>query len=202
LSQLLCETKLGAVVRDFKSHIAFGEKRVERSSGVSSPQELEKILLPISEAGVDIFDASTRRFWVPEFSGSDLNLAGWAQKITGKPTMTVGSVGLNNDLYEALEKGSAEVADLGVLMERFNRGDFAVKAGLVGFSRGASRDLAPRNITVNVVLPEFTDTDMVKPFKTQPGGLIESIALHRFARPEEIAAGIASPSWRVPPLLT
>ena len=67
----------------------------------------------------------------------------------------------------------------------------AVKAGLVGFSRGASRDLAPRNITVNVVLPGFTDTDMVKPFKTQLGGLIESIALHRFARPEEIAAGIA-----------
>jgi 2,4-dienoyl-CoA reductase-like NADH-dependent reductase (Old Yellow Enzyme family) len=96
-----------------------------------SPQELEKILLPISEAGVDIFDASTRRFWVPEFSGSDLNLAGWAQKITGKPTMTVGSVGLNNDLYEALEKGSAEVADLNVLMERFNRGDFA----LVGVGR-------------------------------------------------------------------
>jgi 3-oxoacyl-[acyl-carrier protein] reductase len=32
---------------------------------------------------------------------------------------------------------------------------------------------------------------MVKPFKSQLGGLIESIALHRFARPEEIAAGIA-----------
>jgi len=30
LSQLLCETKLDTVVRDFKSHIAFCEKRVER----------------------------------------------------------------------------------------------------------------------------------------------------------------------------
>ena len=40
-------------------------------------------------------------------------------------------VGLNNDLYEALEKGSADVADLSVLMERFNRGDFA----LVGVGR-------------------------------------------------------------------
>ena len=67
----------------------------------------------------------------------------------------------------------------------------AVKSALVGFSRGASRDLAPRNITVNVVLPGFTDTDMIKPFKGQLGGIIEGIALGRFARPEEIAAGIA-----------
>jgi 2,4-dienoyl-CoA reductase-like NADH-dependent reductase (Old Yellow Enzyme family) len=103
-----------------------------------TPQELEAMLQPISEAGVDIFDASTRRFWQPEFSGSDLNLAAWAQKITGKPTMTVGSVGLTSDLYEALEKGSAETADLGVLMERFNRGDFA----LVGVGRALLSDPA------------------------------------------------------------
>jgi 2,4-dienoyl-CoA reductase-like NADH-dependent reductase (Old Yellow Enzyme family) len=49
-----------------------------------TPQELGQLLLPISEAGVDIFDASTRWFWKPEFPGSDLNLAGWAQKLTGK----------------------------------------------------------------------------------------------------------------------
>jgi 2,4-dienoyl-CoA reductase-like NADH-dependent reductase (Old Yellow Enzyme family) len=103
-----------------------------------TPQELETLLRPISDAGVDIFDASTRRFWLPEFDGSDLNLAGWAQKITGKPTMTVGSVGLSSDLYEALEKGSAETADLGVLMEKFNRGDFA----LVGVGRALLSDPA------------------------------------------------------------
>jgi 2,4-dienoyl-CoA reductase-like NADH-dependent reductase (Old Yellow Enzyme family) len=101
-------------------------------------QELEALLLPISEAGVDIFDASTRRFWLPEFKGSDLNLAGWAQKITGKPTMTVGSVGLSCDLYEALEKGSAETTDLKLLMEKFNRGDFA----LVGVGRALLADPA------------------------------------------------------------
>jgi len=108
---------------------------------VHTPQELAQLLLPISAAGVDIFDASTRWFWKPEFPGSDLNLAGWAQKITGKPAMTVGSVGLSNDLYEALEKGSAEAVDLAALMEKFNRGEFA----LVGVGRALLSDPAFAN---------------------------------------------------------
>jgi 2,4-dienoyl-CoA reductase-like NADH-dependent reductase (Old Yellow Enzyme family) len=57
-------------------------------------QELERFLEPLTHAGVDIFHCSTRRFWEAEFEGSDLNLAGWTKKLTGKPTITVGSVGL------------------------------------------------------------------------------------------------------------
>ncbi|MCG8671990.1 MAG: NADH:flavin oxidoreductase [Pseudomonadales bacterium] len=66
-----------------------------------TPEELERFLIPLSEAGVDIFHASTRRFWEPEFEGSDLNLAGWTRKITGKPAITVGSVGLSSDFIES-----------------------------------------------------------------------------------------------------
>jgi 2,4-dienoyl-CoA reductase-like NADH-dependent reductase (Old Yellow Enzyme family) len=64
---------------------------------VQTPEELGRFLAPLVEAGVDIFHCSTRRFWEPEFDGSDLNLAGWTKKLTGKPTMTVGSVGLDDD---------------------------------------------------------------------------------------------------------
>lgn len=64
---------------------------------VDTPQQLASFLEPLSNAGVDIFHASTRRFWVPEFEGSDLNLAGWTKKLTGKPSITVGSVGLNSE---------------------------------------------------------------------------------------------------------
>lgn len=67
---------------------------------VDSPQELERVLLPLSDAGVDIFHASTRRFWDPEFPGSDLNLAGWAKKITGKIAISVGSVCLDTDFVD------------------------------------------------------------------------------------------------------
>ena len=43
------------------------------------PEELESFLLPLSDAGVDIFHCSTRRFNDPEFEGSNLNLAGLDQ---------------------------------------------------------------------------------------------------------------------------
>lgn len=62
-----------------------------------NPQELEELLTPLAEAGVDLFHCSTRRFWIPEFEGSDLNFAGWTKKITGLPTISVGSVGLNRE---------------------------------------------------------------------------------------------------------
>ena len=63
----------------------------------ADPHELADLLAPLSEAGVDIFDCSTRRFDRPEFSGSSLNLAGWVKQLTGKPTIAVGSVGLDRE---------------------------------------------------------------------------------------------------------
>jgi 2,4-dienoyl-CoA reductase-like NADH-dependent reductase (Old Yellow Enzyme family) len=47
-----------------------------------TPDELAAILTPLGEAGVDLFDASTRIFTKPAFPGSDLGLAGWAKKLT------------------------------------------------------------------------------------------------------------------------
>ncbi len=64
---------------------------------VVSPDQLARFLEPLAEAGVDIFHCSTRRFWESEFEGSSLNLAGWTRKLTGKPTITVGSIGLKMD---------------------------------------------------------------------------------------------------------
>ncbi|AIQ48592.1 1,2-oxophytodienoate reductase [Paenibacillus sp. FSL R7-0273] len=60
--------------------------------------ELQQLLQPISEAGVDVFHASTRRIWEPAFSDESdtLNLAAWIKKLTGKPTIAVGSVGLDH----------------------------------------------------------------------------------------------------------
>lgn len=63
---------------------------------VTTPEELEQFLLPLSQAGVDIFHASSRRFQDAEFEGSPLNLAGWTKQITNKPVIIVGSIGLDS----------------------------------------------------------------------------------------------------------
>jgi 2,4-dienoyl-CoA reductase-like NADH-dependent reductase (Old Yellow Enzyme family) len=93
-----------------------------------SPAELESFLLPLSEAGIDIFHASTRRFWEPEFEDSDLNLAGWAKKITGKPSITVGSVGLDSTFTSSFGGKTANPAGLEKLVERLNKKEFDLVA--------------------------------------------------------------------------
>ncbi|MEH7403636.1 NADH:flavin oxidoreductase [Gottfriedia acidiceleris] len=91
--------------------------------------ELKIFLEPLSEAGVDIFHASTRRFWKPEFEGSDLNLAGWARKITGKPAITVGSVGLDSEFMSLFTEGKGgQPTDIDNLIDRFEREEFDLVA--------------------------------------------------------------------------
>lgn len=97
----------------------------------STPEELEAFLAPLSAAGVDIFHCSTRRFWEPEFDGSDMNLAGWTKKLTGKPTITVGSVGLNADFIPKPGESTfreAEPASLDELLQRLQAGEFDLVA--------------------------------------------------------------------------
>lgn len=71
-----------------------------------TPCELETVLGPLTAAGVDIFHPSTRRHYDPAFPdlpGTDgqLSLAGWTKKITGNPTITVGSIALTKTIGES-----------------------------------------------------------------------------------------------------
>ncbi|QQN50277.1 NADH:flavin oxidoreductase [Stutzerimonas balearica] len=97
---------------------------------VQSPEALGDFLAPLVEAGVDIFHCSTRRFWEPEFEGSDLNLAGWTRQLTGKPTITVGSVGLDGEFLQFMVKTDkvAQPAGIEGLLERLNKAEFDLVA--------------------------------------------------------------------------
>ncbi|HEY2735457.1 MAG TPA: NADH:flavin oxidoreductase [Polyangiales bacterium] len=115
-----------AVGPDFSIVLRYSQWKLQDYGAklAQTPHELEQFLSPLTAAGVDVFHCSTRRFWLPEFEGEDLNLAGWTKRLTGKPTITVGSVGLEQDFIAAFGGISSEKRGLDELIARFERGEF------------------------------------------------------------------------------
>lgn len=94
---------------------------------VDEPAELEEMLARLTAAGVDIFHPSTRRFYEPAWLGSDLGLAGWTRRLSQRPVIGVGSVGLSTDLMSNLFGETAEPTGgpgLAELERRFDNGEF------------------------------------------------------------------------------
>ena len=109
-----------------------------------SPAELEALLAPLVDAGVDLFDCSQRRFWRAEFAGSPRNLAGWVKAVTGRPTVGGGGIGLEKTALEYGEEGiyarvaTAETAHLDEVRAMIDRGEF----DLVSIGRAILGDAA------------------------------------------------------------
>jgi 2,4-dienoyl-CoA reductase-like NADH-dependent reductase (Old Yellow Enzyme family) len=128
-AELICAVRT-AVGADFPLCLRISQWKLQDYTAklATTPQEMETWLAPLAEAGVDIFHCSQRRFWEPEFTGSDLNFAGWAKKLTGKPTITVGSIGLSGDFLAAFQGEASTPSSLDELLRRFDRGDFDLVA--------------------------------------------------------------------------
>ena len=68
----------------------------------------------------------------------------------------------------------------------------ASKSGLVGLARSLARELAPRNITANVVAPGFVDTDMTAVLPDdRKAAILAQVPLGRLAEADEVAAAVA-----------
>ena len=108
-----------------------------------TPEALEAFLAPMTDAGVDVYHCSTRRYWEAEFAGSALNLAGWTKQLTGRPTITVGSIGLEQD-FVSTYSSSDTIGTQGIdeLITRLARGEFDLAA--VGRALIANPDWANR----------------------------------------------------------
>ncbi|MGW0177665.1 NADH:flavin oxidoreductase [Rhodococcus sp. NPDC003322] len=100
-----------------------------------SPNELEQHLTPLVDAGVSLLHVSTRRYWLPEFDGSDRTLAGWTKHLSGLPVIALGSVGVSAPFLGQAAEGQASLS-LAPLMELFARGEF----DLVGLGRAVLAD--------------------------------------------------------------
>lgn len=67
----------------------------------------------------------------------------------------------------------------------------AAKAGVIGMTKAAARELASRGVTVNCVAPGFIDTDMTgKLPESAREALLGQIPLARLGRPEDVAATV------------
>ncbi len=68
----------------------------------------------------------------------------------------------------------------------------ASKAGLIGLTKSAARELASRNITVNAVAPGFVETDMTDAMTDKAREALQTqIPLRRFGQVDEVAATVA-----------
>lgn len=128
----LVQAVRAAVGPDFPIILRFSQWKQQDYSArlVDNAEALGEFLRPLADAGVDIFHCSTRRFWEPEFEGSDLNLAGWARLLTGKPTITVGSVGLDGEFLQFMVDTDkvAQPASLEKLLQRLDDQEFDLVA--------------------------------------------------------------------------
>jgi 3-oxoacyl-[acyl-carrier protein] reductase len=66
----------------------------------------------------------------------------------------------------------------------------ASKAGVIGLTKSAARELAGKNITCNAVAPGFIRTDMTKDFD-ESNPLVASIPLKHMGTPEDVASLVA-----------
>lgn len=97
----------------------------------TTPSQLEELLTPLVDAGVDAFHPSTRRHYAPAFPDHDprLSMAGWVRKLTGLPVITVGSVGLDTEFMFRLGDGERiPPAPVCRLLDEFEAGEFDIVA--------------------------------------------------------------------------
>ena len=68
----------------------------------------------------------------------------------------------------------------------------ASKAGLIGLTKSAAKELAGRNVTVNAVAPGFVETDMTASLPDDVrAAYIDAIPLKRLGTPQDIADAVA-----------
>lgn len=148
-----------AVGPDYPIVFRFSQwKGVDYEASIADdPTQLQEILAPLVNAGVDVLHPSTRRHYAPAFPDVDgsLSLAGWTRKVTGVPVIAVGSVGLQTQ-FRSEEPGQV-IQPEGVerLVARFEAGEF----DLVAVGRALLADPGWVNRLRSGRIAEFTGYD-------------------------------------------
>ena len=102
------------------------------------------------------------------------------------------SKGVLKGMMKARHGRIISIASVVGLMGNAGQANYAAaKAGIIGFSKSLAREVASRNITVNVVAPGFIDTDMTRALNDdQRNAMAGQIPLGRLGDPADIAAAV------------
>jgi 2,4-dienoyl-CoA reductase-like NADH-dependent reductase (Old Yellow Enzyme family) len=171
-----------AVGPDFVIGLRFSQwKEVNYDARVAeTPEALGVMLQILRAAGVDVFHASARRFWIPEWPGSGLGIAGWTKSLTDAPVIAVGSVGLDVDVMENFfGKEATPTGEPGFreLLRRFDNGEF----DLISVGRGHIGDPGWVNKVRDGRLADirhFTRKDVIGDLDIEGGIQAEAHAAH------------------------
>ena len=131
-----------AVGEDFPIVFRFSQWKATdyQATIAGDPTELQEVLAPLVDAGVDVFHPSTRRHYAAAFPDSDpvLSLAGWTKKVTGSPVIAVGSVGLDTAFRDEGPRTSIAPAPVDEVLGRFAAGGVRRRRHRSGPARGPS----------------------------------------------------------------
>ncbi len=145
-------------------------------------EEFNRIDVLVNNAGINV-DRTLRK----------LSVEDWEKVI---------QVDLNSAFYTVhaalphmMEQGGGKIINMSSFVgEAGNIGQAnysAAKAGLLGFTKTAAKELARHGITVNSICPGFIETDMVSSIPDeQREKLLKTVPLGRFGQPEEIARAV------------
>lgn len=115
-----------AVGEDFAIVIRISQWKQQdyTARNANTPKEMTEWLGGLVDAGADVLHCSQRRFWEPEFEGSDLNFAGWAKKLIGVPTISVGSVGLSGEFVATFMGEGSQPSSIDGVLKRLEDKEF------------------------------------------------------------------------------
>jgi acetoacetyl-CoA reductase len=145
-------------------------------------EEFNRIDVLVNNAGINV-DRTLRKLSVEDWDKVikvDLNSAFYTVHAALPHMMEAGGgkiINMSSFVGEAGNIGQANYS--------------AAKAGLLGFTKTAAKELARYGITVNSICPGFIETDMVASIPDdQREKLLKTVPLGRFGQPEEIARAV------------
>jgi 3-oxoacyl-[acyl-carrier protein] reductase len=173
---------------------ALGRKAVAVQADVSDPQSAEKVVAAALEAfgKVDILvnnagitrDNLIMRMSIEDFRAVlETNLFGafYMVKAVTRPMLKARGGRIIN------------ITSVSGQMGQFGQANYSsAKAGMIGLTKAAARELGSRGITVNAVAPGFVLTELTQDLNAElQEGIIKQTPLARFGSPEEMASAVA-----------